>query len=474
MRASPTQHKYNQIADHFERLIHKNVFKVGSKLPSVRSVSVKYGVNPGTVFQAYYSLESKGLVEAKPKSGYYVRFNRRRLPESTITHTREVPEAGNASEILATMFHNLSFKDFVNFSTASPDMNLLPALKLKKIIHQTLKSGNPGIEYPPLQGSPDLRNQIARICVPWSKDVDPDHIVTTSGCIEALRLCLNAVTQPGDTVAVQHPAYFGFFQLLSSLRLNAVEVNVNDKDFNEEQLMNIVKKFSLKALLLVTNFNNPDGNTLTTAQKKKLVQLVTKMQVPLIEDDVYGDLYFTARRPSTCKSFDKEGWVMYCNSFSKTLAPGYRVGWCLPGRFLDQVIQFKLSTAISGVALTELAIAKFLENGRYDYHLQKMRTALNVQYLRYLRDIIEYFPEKIRISRPAGGFVVWIQLPEGVDACKLYNRAIEFGVLIAPGQIFSFSNRFSNFIRLSFAKAHNENVATALRRVGSILHQMIN
>jgi DNA-binding transcriptional MocR family regulator len=209
-------------------------------------------------------------------------------------------------------------------------------------------------------------------------------------------------------------------------------------------------------------------------KKKQLVQLITKYQVPLIEDDIYGELYFGKQRPRTCKYYDTKGWVMHCSSLSKSLTPGYRIGWALPGRFTEEVKQAKRILNISSPSITQAAIAHFLQHGRYEYHLKNLRKALHTQSLRYLQGVIDHFPEGTRVSRPQGGFIMWIELPNRIDSFRLRTEAMKHKIAIVPGRIFSVSANFSNCIRLSFGKPYDDDAEYGLMMLGKIIRKMMS
>jgi DNA-binding transcriptional MocR family regulator len=261
--------------------------------------------------------------------------------------------------------------------------------------------------------------------------------------------------------------------LLQSLSLKAVEIPCDpDTGIDLKQLESAIKKFDVKACLFIPSFNNPIGSCMTDDTKKKLVQLVTKYKVPLIEDDIYGELYFGKSRPKTCKSFDTEGWVLYCSSLSKSLAPGYRIGWCIPGKFMARVKHLKMTYTITSPTLTQSAIAHFLSIGRYEYHLKNLRKSLHTQCLRYMQGIIEYFPDDVKISRPTGGFILWIELNKKVNSFKLFQQALKQNISITPGQIFSLKGNYSNCIRISFGHPYNNDVEYGLKSLGQLIRKM--
>jgi DNA-binding transcriptional MocR family regulator len=470
-----TDHIYLQVAEGIEKMIGEEVLRIGDKLPSVRVLSDEYGISMGTAFQAYYHLEGKGLIESRPKSGYYVRFNHRRFPELPDTiEPALVSHDVSVQEMINSIYTDIVATDVVNFALAVPDPSLLPAAKINKSVVYALRNDkNHCINYENPQGNEALRKEIARLAFNWGGKVKPDEVIITSGCLEAITMCLKSVTKYGDTVAVESPTYFGVYQAIESLGLKVVEI-VSDPvtGASPEALQKAIKKFPVKACVFVPNFNNPLGSCVPDENKKKLVEIITKHNIPLIEDDIYGELYFGKSRPRTCKYYDTKGLVMHCSSLSKSLTPGYRVGWAIPGKFAEQVKQMKRIHNISCPTLTQAAIAHYLKNGRYEYHLKHLRKALHTQSLRYVQAIISYFPADTKVSRPHGGFILWLELNKKVDAFKLRTEAMKHRVSIVPGRIFSASAGFSNCIRLSFAKPWDEEAEEGLKLLGKLVKKM--
>lgn len=466
---------YSQVADRLEVMMTNGVWKTGDKLPSVRALSEEQGISLSTAFKAYSALESRGMIEARPKSGYYVRFGLRRKAEPPRAPRYTAPPAGlSVEEMLATVYANLSEAGIVQLSLAAPSADLLPAAKLNKCLLEALRASPTScLHYENIQGNERLRQQLARLSFNWGGNSTAQEVVVTHGCMEALAFCLQSATKPGDTVAIERPTYFGIFNLLKNLGLRALEVPTDpvtgpDLDF----LQRAVAKRQIDAALLVPNFNNPTGGLMPDAHKQALVAMLAEQEIPLVEDDIYGEMYFGKTRPRTCKSYDREGLVLYCSSLSKTLAPGYRIGWCQPGRYLKQVLQNKLTHCVSCTTPTQAAIALFCETGRLDLHFRHLRKALYTQYLHYWQAVAAFFPPETRVSQPQGGYVLWLELPENVDAFHLYHRARQHHINIAPGQIFSIDGRFSHHIRLGFGTPYGPDIEGSLRTLGRLVREM--
>ena len=470
-------HLYLQVAEGLEKMIAEEVLRIGDKLPSVRMLSEDYGISMGTAFQAYYHLEGRGLIESRPKSGYYVRFNHRRFPDLPNSIQPEaLSHDVSVKEMINNIYTDIAAGDVLNFALAVPDASLLPAAKLNKSVVYALRNTKDHcVNYERTQGNTELRQQITKLAFSWGGKIQADDVIVTSGCLEAIMVCLKAVTNYGDTVAVESPTYFGINQAIESQGLKVVEISTDPVEgIDLTYLEKAIKKFKIKACVFVPSYNNPLGSCMPDENKKKLVDIITKHHVPLIEDDIYGELYFGKNRPKTCKYYDTKGLVMYCSSLSKSLSPGYRIGWTIPGKFFEQVKQMKRIQNISCPTLTQAAMAHFLKHGRYEYHLKNLRKALHTQSLRYVQAIIKYFPADTKVSRPHGGFILWLELNKKINAFKLRTEAMKHHISIVPGKIFSAGNNYSNCIRISFGKPWSNEVDEGLMLLGKLIKGMIH
>lgn len=465
---------YLQIAERLQTQIIQQVLRTGDKLPSVRMLSKEQGISLTTAYQAYGELEIKGFIEARPKSGYYVKFNACQSPRLIGKQKTARPQKVSVDSVTSMIYQKMKQEGVTRFSQATPSIQLLPEAKLNKSMMEAIRQSSTScLEYEDLQGNELLRKHIAKNSFNWGGDVTEADIVTTQGCMEALVFCLKAVSSPGDSIAIETPTYFGIFNVLHSLGLKAVEIPVDPSTgLDIEYLERAMKTVQIKACLFVTNFSNPSGCDMSSERKKQLVKLLGEKDIPLIEDDIYGEMYFGKNRPSTCKSFDTKGIVLMCASISKTLAPGYRVGWCIPGRYMDRVLHQKLMSTVSSASPTQAAIAHFFETGRYDLHMRNLRKALHTQCLRYIQAIATFFPADTKISRPAGGFVLWIELNHKIDALELFHEALSNGISIAPGHIFSADGKFRHHIRISFGEPYTPAIEKSLRTLGKLTNKL--
>lgn len=446
--------KYLLIADRIEEQIQNGIFKVGDKLPSVRTLCKEQNISMSTAQLVYSTLVGKSLIEARSKSGYFV--------SSWINQNLELPHISSpnshsngktADELITRVFETMHNKNSTQLSLGIPANEFLPIAQLNKSIVLAISNLHGcGTEYEQIEGNLKLRRAIARWSYNFGAKLTEDDIITTTGCLNAISYCLMAITKPGDTIAVESPTYFGLLQLIKSLGLNVLELPTNAKTGIEiDSLKKTLSQKKITACLLISNFNNPLGSCMPDEHKKELVKLLSQNNIPLIEDDLYGDLYFGKNRPKTCKSFDEEGIVLWCSSVSKTIAPGYRVGWVAPGKFKKEIVRLKMLHSISSTTLTQEAIATYFDSGKYETHLRKLRRSMHSNSMQFMRIISEYFPDNIKVSQPEGSFFLWLELDKKNDTVELFEKALENNISIAPGRLFTLHNHFNNFMRLSYA-----------------------
>ncbi len=468
----PLKPLYVRVADKLEQLIRAGTMKPGERIPSVRRACVQHGVSLTTVVQAYLLLENRGLVEARPKSGFFVRGQLRgRAPEPLTSRPGHLITSVGVAGLQSRIFDAARMPQVVPLGAAYPDAGNLPVAKLSRIMASVARSaGARGIHYDMPPGSELLRRQIAKRSLDRGLSLSPDEIITTCGGTESLALCLRAVTKPGDVVAVESPTYFGLLEIIEELGLKAFEIPMHPRDgMDLDALERAVSRRRIAACVAVPNFNNPLGSLMPDANKRRLVEILARRDVPLIEDDINGGLHHSGARPRVAQAFDQNGSVMLCGSFSKTLAPGYRVGWVVPGRFYERVKALKLTSTLATGSLPQLAIAEFMANGGYDHHLRALRRNFAKQIQQMSEAVRAAFPPDIKITRPAGGFVLWVELPARVSALKLHELALAKMISIAPGPMFSATQGFQNFIRLNCGHPWSQEIERAVGMLGQMV-----
>lgn len=452
--------RYQQLAQKLADQIHSHQFGPGERITSTRQLAQQHGVSVGTVQRAQQLLEDWGLIEARPRSGYFVRAAPATLMTEVASQTspvtadfQPVPALVRNQKMVLELVQRVAQPNVLQLGATLPDQSFLPNNALQKSFAATLRqqSGNSAsYEFPP--GSLALRQQLARRMALSDCVIKADELVITNGCHEAILLALKAVTEPGDIVALESPTYYGLLQVIESLHLKALEIPTDPhQGVSLEALSLACEQWPIKACVLVSNFSNPLGSTASPSGKKNLVDLLAGFQVPLIEDDVYGDLSFDGRRPPPLKSFDQTGNVMYCSSFSKTIAPGMRLGWIAPGRHLEQVSYLKFTQSLASPSFEQNALAHFLEHGHYDRHLRAIQNQLCGQLNRIRETILGRFPQGTQVSNPKGGFVLWVTLPAPFLASTLYEKALQHEISIAPGELFTNSSKYQHCFRVNTA-----------------------
>ena len=473
-KASPPRavKQYERLVRHLARLIESGVLRAGERMPSVRKLTGTHGVSPGTVLQAYGVMEDRGLIEARPRSGYYVAARRSAAlpaPDTYRPHGRSTPV--DVSELVFHVLESTKDRTVVPLGSAFPSPLLFPFKQLIRAFASSGRAFDPWQTVKDLSpGNAELRRLIARRYLEVGCSIDADEIVITSGAMEALNICLHAVTRPGDIVAVEAPAFPPALQAIEAAGLRALEIPTHPaRGADLNALESALGKHAIKACWFMTNFQNPLGSVMPEDDKRALVQLLTRHEVPLIEDDVYAELYFDGEQPKPAKAFDTAGLVMHCSSFSKNLAPGFRVGWVAPGRYARQVAQRKLVTSLSASVPAQLAIANYLKQGSYERHLRQLRQALANQQECMLHAVSRYFPDGCRATRPAGGYFLWVELPSAVDALELHRQAMEAGISVSPGPMFSAQRAFRNCLRLNYGHPWSDEMEGAIRKLGRIV-----
>jgi len=463
--------RYEKFAAAIAEKIRSGQLPPGAKIPSVRVASQAYAVSPSTVFQGYYLLEDRGLIQARPRSGYYVRESASRQVDERppLQQVSDGTEVG-VSDLVYSVLSSLRDPDTVPFGSAFPSPDLYPLSRLARSMAKAVRGLDGGRLSDMTTGHPELRRQIALRYMNSGVRLPLDELVITNGAMEALNLCLQCVTQPGDLVAIEAPAFYACLQVLERLKLKAVEIPMHPRDgVNLAALDDALRRLPIKACWFMSSLQNPLGASMNNDAKAALYTLLEQHQVALIEDDVYAELYYGTQPPHPVKSLDRSGLVMHCGSFSKSLAPGYRVGWVAGGRFARQIDRLKLMTTISPSLPAQAAIADYLQHGGYDRHLHKLRDTLETQQNAMLAAAARYFPKDTQVNRPVGGYFLWFELPQRVDSLKLFELALAQGISITPGPIFSATQQHRHCIRLNCGYRWDKRSEDAMALLGRII-----
>lgn len=454
---------YDRVAGKILNLICNGVLKEGEKLPSMRQLSAELGVSINTVKEAYWKLEKQNYIESVPQSGFYVKKQYDNVSLcASIDPILIDPKKLNLCQVHGALQSGGKVSPGINLGISNVDPELLPADKLGKYMQEAVRyHDNESLNYILSPGYPELLKQVARLGISCGMNLSPDEIIITNGCHEAIFLSMMAVCKPGDTVIFESPIYFSSLQLLQHLDLKIIEVpSSQDEGINLDTLKFILENHNVRAMFSIPNFNNPLGFTMPDKKKEELVRILAQYNVTLIEDDVYGELYHE-KRSSACKAFDREGNVIHCSSLTKTVAPGLRIGWIIPGKYYGEVNRLKTILNIATASITQIASARFLKEGGYDRHMRRLRETVKNQVHEMRECIIKSFPRGTEVTAPEGGTLLWVTLPDEADSYAIYQEALKSNILIAPGCLFTVKDKYCNCLRIN-AGYWNDDIRSAV------------
>ena len=469
--------QYIDLADKIQGQIESGTFKLTDKLPSLRTLCRQTGYSMTTVFQAYIELEKRGMVEPRQRSGYFIKARLNPMPASPVMTRHDIrPRKVTLDALIHELTRDMGNPDVLKLGAVAVAPEYLPF----KQLHKHLKSIPPRkipevvAGYSPPQGNALLRDRISSLMFPFVPSVSNEDIVITNGCTEALSLCLKAVCSQGDTVITESPIDPWLRQTLRDSRIFAIETPTDPgSGIDLDAVEKILKKETVSACIVNPNFQNPLGFVMPDAHKERLAEMLGKKKIPVIENDIYGELYFRDPRPGPLKKWDTGGNVMYCSSFSKTLAPGLRVGWVLPGRFREKLIRMKLNRSLISPTLNQAVVAAYLKAGGFPRHLRQLRKIFSLQHTYCSAAVLRHFPDSTRLTSPKGGLSVWIELPRSVNGSEVYYRARKKGISILPGFLCSGLEKYNHYIRLGYGGLWDKRSEQAIGRIGSIIKDFL-
>ncbi|MDI1351091.1 PLP-dependent aminotransferase family protein [Aquabacterium sp.] len=461
---------YLKIADAMARQIRTGTLPRGERIPSVRNLASQHGVSQSTVVQAYRTLEDARLIEARPRSGYFVAARPPQLPEPDTSRPPRRSVSVGISAMAAKMASLAHHPDYVSFGAACPEASLFAQERVRRAVSRaTQRHRGTLCQYPFGPGDESLRRAIARHVLRMGCHIDADDIVVTSSCLESISLCLRTVTKPGDVVALESPTYYGFLDILENLGLRALEIPTHPRTgLSLDALQLALDTQPIKALLAVPTLSNPIGASMPVPERKRLVQMLARHKVPMIEDVLYNDLCEEDDRRRAVQSFDTAGQVMLCGSFSKTIAPGLRLGWIAAPAWTERLQRLKAATSGSETVMLQRALADLLTQPGIEAGYRQLRgvVAARVDEARGL--ISRHFPKGTRVTAPAGGFILWLELPGEIDTVALFEACLDEHICIAPGSLFSATDRFRHCMRLGLGGKWGDAERRALARVGKL------
>ena len=472
---SETPLLYEKVARIVESQIVSGTLRTNDRIPSVRAMSRTAGVSVATVVQAYWHLENAGLIAPRPQSGFFVRArNGANIPQPKAKPIRVGKPRSVATEVLDACRETLLRTDVVMLNGAFTSPALYPTTRLNNIAREIMRERpmNAG-EIIASPGDEGLRREIAKRMSMYGTPTSADEVVITGGTMDALTLTLGQLCQPGDTVLVESPTYFGILQAVEHLRLKVVEVqNQPGAGIDVEAVRRATRSHKLAAAVLMPNFNNPSGSLTPDDAKRDIVQELTGHGVPIVEDDIYGDLNYSGERPLSMRAFDESGLVISCGSVSKTIALGYRLGWAVSSQYHAEITRAKFFSSVACPTLQQLVLARYYASGGYERYLRRIRRLLAENAQHITECIAQYFPQGTKVARSAGGVVLWVELPSQVDGIELFRTALASRIGILPGIVFSAKGDFRNYIRLNCGLPWTTTVQRAVQQLGKLVGGM--
>jgi DNA-binding transcriptional MocR family regulator len=465
---------YESLANQIDGMIKTSVFRPGERLPSVRHLANQNQISVSTVTQAMRLLQDRGLVDVKPQAGYYVRHRPRPIVNDVNDRDFKTPTYVDVSNGYTKILQANSQENMVQFGAAWMPDDLIPIKRLQSMVAGVVRA------HPEIFNSPGFFNlndpgfvrQIVRRAASWGK-IDPTEIIITSTGTEAMSLCLRSVAKPGDTIAIESPCHILKLQLIQSLGMKALEIPTHSKTgISLEALELALSGNMVQACLFMPNASNPLGCVMPDANKKRLVQLLDQYQVPLIENDLYGDLCFAIERPLPVKAFDTSGNVLLVSSFSKVVTSALSAGYIMAGKRAHQMIYSKALASGPASHFNQAVLAAMINGSQYNNHLRHVRRTMAQRIAQVSDAVSRYFPASCSISEPQGGFVIWVQLPQQVNAYAVHAEALKQKIAFMPGGLFSPSGKFNNYMRINCGNPWDARIEHAIERIGIITHEV--
>ncbi len=366
--------------------------------------------------------------------------------------------------------------EVISFAGGLPAPEMFPLKEIREAFCQVLESGDPSVlQYSTTEGHKPLREYIAARMREKGVEAAPDNVLITNGSQQALDLIAKLFVNPGDIVLVEKPSYLGAIQTFRSYQAGFVPVPADDQGIVVEALEEAIKNHNPRIIYLTPTFKNPTGVTMSIGRRRAVVDLLGKYNVPLIEDDPYGELRYSGETIPPLKSFDNSGQVIYLSTFSKTIAPGLRLGWIAAGgKLIRKLVLAKQGTDLHTGTLVQRAVYRYLENSDLSGHVLAIRKEYGRRRDIMLEEMRKSFPDGISWTRPDGGMFLWVTMPDHFDTIKLLDKAIEEKVAYVPGAPFFTNGEGLNTMRLNFSNSTPDQIKSGIRRLASLFANCLN
>jgi DNA-binding transcriptional MocR family regulator len=463
---------YQALTESFRQEINSGMRRPGDRMPSVRQLCASRKISKSTVLSAYSRLESEGLIVSKLRSGYFVQ-HRQRQTASVTSQQESNPESRplliNSDQVIIDIMEKGAAFDLLP-DNSKHDENVDLRRCLARAYRQ--QSSYQQNYYNSPQGTEALRQQIVNRLHSAGSHLEPDELLITSGCQNALLLALMATTSPGDIVAIESPGFYGAIQLIEALGLHIVELASSPAGgINLDLMTETFKRWKVRALMISPCYATPTGSSISDANKQGILDVCMRHGISIIEDDIYGELYFGLERPRTLHSFDPSGNVLLCSSLSKSLSRDLRIGWIAPGKHLEKIKRLKVATSLASSITLQEGIADYMQRGWFERYLRQKRLRLAQQCSQLQSLVAKHIPNAVSWTQPQGGLSLWLELDRQIDTIALYRQMQAQGITLTPGALFTAQQNYNHFLRLSFAHEWTEARVTAIRALGQLVER---
>ena len=480
--------RYRQLAALYEQAIASGSLQPGMRMPSVRELCQRHQVSLTTALQGLRHLEAQGCVEARERVGYFVRapgsasLPRAREPEVCEPLPSDPRVFAGINERISLFLEKarLAGPLPLDLGSAMPAPSLFDATALNRLAHSLLREQPDILVYGPSAPTthPEFQQAMARHALGFGLSVAPSDISATLGNSEGVNLALDAVAEPGDVIAVESPTFFGILQAIEVRGLRALEIPSSPHTGMSLEALELAARNEprLKGVVVVPHLQMPQGSVMPDAHKQRLVALCVEYGLALVEDDIYREFVEISHPLRPVKAWDRPGdagQVIYCASLSKSFAPGLRQGWMSAGRWQARVQMLKFASTRNMQTWSQLLAARSVNSPGYERHLRRLRAQLRLQREQSARAVARYFPQGTRLSLPPGGLSLWLELPVGISSTRLYDQALQCGIRIAPGPMFSNTGRYEHFLRLSCGMPFTPQVEEGYRTLGELMAQQL-
>lgn len=368
--------------------------------------------------------------------------------------------------------------DIISFAGGLPASELFPVEEMKKVSVKVLdENGEEALQYSGSQGYLPLRNHIAkRMNEKGKTNVKAEDILVTSGSQQALDFAGNVFLDEGDIVLCESPSYLGALNAFKGYKPRIMEVPTDKEGMITEGLEKILKENDrVKFIYVIPDFQNPTGVTWSLDRRKKFMEVVNKYEIPVIEDNPYGELRYEGEFLPALKFFDTKGLVIYLGTFSKIFCPGYRLGWtCASKDILQKFITCKENSDLQTSTIGQRELSKYIDDYDLDEHVEKIKSTYKKRRDLMLDCMEKEFPEGVSFTHPHGGLFTWVKLPEKLNAQDLMKKCVENKVAYVPGGFFFPEGNKENYFRLNYSSSKEEKIVEGIKRLGDVLKEALN